>query len=66
MPSIANIDAVLNAAQHDFLYMCAREDFSGYHNFAKTLSEHNKNAARYQRALTIEQRKGAALRAKKK
>ena len=66
MPSITNIDAVLNAARHDFLYMCAREDFSGYHNFAKTLSEHNQNAARYQRALTIEQRKGAAQRAKKK
>lgn len=66
MPSIANIDAVLNAAEHDFIYMCAREDFSGYHNFAKTLREHNQNAARYQRALTIEQRKGAAQRAKKK
>lgn len=66
MPSIANVDAVLNAAQHDFLYMCAREDFSGYHNFARTLREHNINAARYQRALTIEQRKGRALRARQK
>jgi UPF0755 protein len=62
MPSIANIDAVLNPAQHEFLYMCAREDFSGYHNFARTLREHNANAARYQRALSIEQRKGRALR----
>jgi UPF0755 protein len=66
MPSIANIDAVLNHQESDFLYMCAREDFSGYHNFARTLREHNNNAARYQRALTAEQRKGAALRAKKK
>lgn len=66
MPTIANIDAVLNYNKNDFLYMCAREDFSGYHNFAKTLSAHNANAAKYQRALTIEQRKGAVLRRKKK
>ncbi len=62
MPTIANIDAVLNYDRNNFVYMCAREDFSGYHNFARTLREHNNNAARYQRALTIEQRKGAAAR----
>ncbi len=66
MPTIANIDAVLDYDHNNFLYMCAREDFSGYHNFATNLSAHNVNAARYQRALTIEQRKGAALRRKKK
>lgn len=66
MPTIANIDAVLNYNKNNFLYMCAREDFSGYHNFATNLTAHNANAARYQRALTIEQRKGAALRRKKK
>jgi len=66
MPTIANIDAVLNYNQNDFLYMCAREDFSGYHNFAKTLSAHNVNAAKYQRALSIEMRKGAALRRNKR
>ncbi len=66
MPSIANIDAVLNYDKNDYLYMCAREDFSGYHNFATNLKAHNINAARYQRALTIEQRKGAALRNKRK
>lgn len=66
MPSISNIDAVLNFRPSDFIYMCAREDFSGYHNFARTLREHNGNAARYQRALTVEQRKGRALRAKRK
>jgi UPF0755 protein len=62
MPSIANMDAVLNAADSDYLYMCAREDFSGYHNFATNLSAHNRNAARYQRALSEEIRKGRALR----
>ena len=51
IPSIAAIDAVLNHENHKYLYFCAKEDFSGYHNFAKTLSEHNKNAAKYQREL---------------
>src|SRR4051812_27658190 len=62
MPQISSIDAVLNHEDSDYIYMCAREDFSGYHNFAKTLREHNINAARYQQALTIEIRKGEALR----
>ena len=65
MPQIANIDAVLNYEKSKYLYMCAREDFSGYHNFASTLREHNQNAGKYQRALSIEMRKGAAKRKKK-
>ena len=51
IPSIASIDAVLNYAKHDYLFFCAKDDFSGYHNFAKTLQQHNRNAQAYQRAL---------------
>lgn len=51
LPSIASIDAVLNYRQHNYMYFCAREDFSGYHNFAVTMNEHLLNAAKYQQAL---------------
>lgn len=43
MPPIAYIDAVLNYEQHDYIFMCANGDGSGYHLFAKTLAEHNRN-----------------------
>ncbi|HHV02946.1 MAG: endolytic transglycosylase MltG [Bacteroidales bacterium] len=52
VPSIEAIDAVLNYDHHNYLYFCAKEDFSGYHNFAASLSEHMKNARKFQRALT--------------
>jgi len=51
MPSINAIDAVLNYEKHNYLYMCAKEDFSGYHNFAETGKEHATNARRFQEAL---------------
>ena len=51
IPGIAAIEAVLNPTRHNYIYMCAKEDFSGYHNFATTLSQHNANARRYQQAL---------------
>lgn len=43
MPPVAYIDAVLNYEKHDYIFMCASGDGSGYHLFAKTLAEHNRN-----------------------
>ena len=51
IPSIQGIDAVLNYSHHNYLYMAAKEDFSGKHNFAVTLSEHSRNAKKYHEAL---------------
>ena len=51
IPSVAAIDAVLDYVHHDYMYMCAKEDFSGTHNFAKTYAEHQVNAAKYAKAL---------------
>lgn len=58
VPNPSVIDAVLNYEKNDYLFMCAKEDFSGSHNFARTNREHEKNARRYQIALDAEIRKG--------
>jgi UPF0755 protein len=50
-PSIKSIDAVLDPAETDYLFFCAKADFSGYHAFAKDDREHLRNARAYQRAL---------------
>ena len=52
IPSKSSLDAVLNLTPNNYLYMCARDDFSGYHYFSSTLAEHNRYAARYHRALS--------------
>lgn len=51
IPTIQAIESVLNYQKHNYIYMCAKEDMSGTHNFARTLTEHNANARRYQQAL---------------
>lgn len=50
-PSQASIEAVLNVDSTGFLYFCAKEDFSGQHNFAATYEAHQQNADKYQQAL---------------
>ncbi|MFZ9045372.1 MAG: endolytic transglycosylase MltG, partial [Cyclobacteriaceae bacterium] len=54
MPSIAAIEAVLNYERHNYLYFCAKADFSGYHAFASNLRDHNRNARAFQRALDMQ------------
>ncbi len=51
IPSPIGLDAVLNYVKHDFIYMCAKEDFSGTHNFASNYADHMKNARKYWNAL---------------
>lgn len=49
--SFQGLESVLNYTKHDYLYMCAKEDFSGTHNFAVTSAQHAANARRYRQAL---------------
>jgi UPF0755 protein len=51
LPEKSTIDAILNSTPHNYTYMCAKEDFSGYHNFTTSYDEHLANAHRYQDAL---------------
>lgn len=51
MPSVNAVKAVLNYQKHNYIYMCAKEDFSGYHNFATNMADHLVNARKFHQAL---------------
>ncbi|MBT3241756.1 MAG: endolytic transglycosylase MltG [Bacteroidetes bacterium] len=51
IPSIQAIDACLKYENHNYIYFCAKEDFSGYHSFASSYTQHLRNARRYRKAL---------------
>lgn len=51
MPSVNAVKAVLNFKPSNYIYMCAKEDFSGYHNFADNVKDHNINANKFRQAL---------------
>lgn len=51
IPSIQGLESVLNYSKHNYIFMCAKEDFSGTHNFAVTSAQHAANARKYQQAL---------------
>jgi len=51
LPSVSAIEGVLNYEHNDYLYFCAKDDFSGYHHFSRSLSRHLEFARKYQRAL---------------
>jgi len=51
MPDISAIDAVLNYERHNYIYMCVNVEKFGYHAFASTKKQHQRNARKYQRWL---------------
>jgi len=51
LPEISSLEAVLNYTEHNYIYFCAKADFSGYHAFASNLRDHMNNARKYQNAL---------------
>ena len=51
LPAISSIDAVLNYENHEYMFFCASDDFSGHHSFARTIEQHAVNANRYRAAL---------------
>lgn len=56
VPDRASLNAVLNPDRHGYLFFCASPEMNGSHRFAVTLSEHNRNAREFQRALDARQK----------
>lgn len=54
LPEQSSLNAVLEYAEHNYVFFCAKDDFSGYHNFAETSEEHYANADKYRAALNRE------------
>lgn len=55
LPNATTLDYILKAEQHNYIYMCARETFDGYHNFATDYNTHLVNARKYQQELNRRQ-----------
>ncbi len=51
MPSVNAVKAVLNYKKHNYIYMCVKDDFSGYHNYATNMADHLANARKFHQAL---------------
>ncbi len=51
MPSVSAVKAVLNYKKHNYIYMCVKDDFSGYHNYATNMADHLVNAHKFHEAL---------------
>ena len=54
IPEPQTIDAVLNYESHEYFFMCAKPEYTGYHNFSKTLQQHNVYASEYKKWLKQE------------
>jgi UPF0755 protein len=53
IPSVNALQATLKPTKHSYIYMCAKDDFSGYHAFATTFKQHQENAVKYRQALNV-------------
>ncbi|WP_435577834.1 endolytic transglycosylase MltG [Gilvibacter sp.] len=49
MPDISSIDAVLNYEKHNYYYFVVNVENFGYHKFAESIEQHNRNRAAYVR-----------------
>lgn len=57
LPPAQVVDAVLNAEKHDYIFMMAKADYSGRHDFAKEYATHLNFARKYQKWLANELKK---------